>query len=40
VLTGLSEQHADDLTTLAELKIAEWQWLMTRAGLTGAPVDG
>ncbi len=40
VLTGLSEQHADDLTTLAELKIAEWQWLMTRAGLTGASVGG
>jgi Radical SAM superfamily len=40
VLTGLSEQRADDLATLAELKIAEWQWLVARAGLTGASGDG
>jgi len=33
VLAGLSENRPYDLTTLAELKIAEWRWLTTTLGL-------
>jgi hypothetical protein len=40
VLTGLSEERADDLTTLAELKIAEWQWLTARVGMRQAVTHG
>jgi hypothetical protein len=29
VLAGLSEDRPGDVTTLAELKIAEWTWLTT-----------
>ncbi len=32
VLTGLSEHRAGDLTTLAGLKMAEWQWLTAQSG--------
>lgn len=35
VLTRLSETRSEDLTTLAELKIAEWQWLTARAAAHG-----
>lgn len=34
VLAGLSENRTGDLTTLAELKIAEWSWL---TGVLGTP---
>jgi Radical SAM superfamily len=40
VLTGLSENREGDLTALAELKIAEWRWLTTRAALAGAAAGG
>ncbi|HUZ25198.1 MAG TPA: hypothetical protein VMV07_15695, partial [Streptosporangiaceae bacterium] len=36
VLSSLSEDRAGDITSLARLKIAEWQWLTARAGLAGA----
>jgi hypothetical protein len=41
VLTGLSEQRPGDLTTLARLKIAEWEWLTAQVGgLAGAVAHG
>ena len=41
VLAGLSEQRPGDLTTLARLKIAEWEWLTARVrGLAGAVAHG
>jgi hypothetical protein len=33
VLAGLSERQAGDLTTVAELKIAEWRLLTTALGI-------
>ena len=35
VLAHLSENHADDLMTLAELKIGEWRWLIDTVAATG-----
>lgn len=41
VLAGLSEQRPGDLTTLARLKIAEWEWLSAQVrGLAGAVAYG
>lgn len=34
VLAELSENHAGDVTTLAQLKIAEWRWLTAALNLT------
>jgi hypothetical protein len=36
VLSGLSEERSGDLTTLAELKIAEWHWLKAAIGTSNA----
>jgi hypothetical protein len=36
VLTGLSERRADDISALAALKAAEWQWLTAQPALTAA----
>ena len=36
VLARLSETRSEDLTTLAELKMAEWQWLTARVAAPGA----
>ena len=40
VLEGLSEQRDGDLTVLASLKMAEWQWLTAQAGVPRAAVTG
>jgi hypothetical protein len=40
VISVLSEDRPGDLTTLAQLKIAEWQWLTARAGLARAGTGG
>jgi hypothetical protein len=40
VLAHLSENHADDLTTLAELKIAEWRWLTGTVAASGVQRAG
>jgi len=38
VLARLSEERHGDLTTLASLKIDEWQWLANAAGLGASPL--
>ena len=40
VLAHLSENHADDLTMLAELKIAEWRWLIDTIAATAIQPAG
>jgi len=40
VLADLSENHADDLTMLAELKIAEWRGLIDTIAATAIQPAG